>query len=92
MMGGKLEQKKEEVIVDAELEKPAWMQGNSKNFTKEQIKEMKEFDAKLKVNNEVLTKFASDNYGPHKLDLISSLLYRQLRRKKRKNNVHKSLK
>jgi hypothetical protein len=52
MMGGKLEQKKEELIVDAELEKPAWMHGNPKNFTKEQIKEIKEFEAKLKVNTE----------------------------------------
>ena len=61
MMGGKLEQKKEEVIVDTELERPAWMHGNPKNFTKEQIKDMKEFDAKLKVNNQYLTKIESCN-------------------------------
>jgi hypothetical protein len=28
------------------------MHGNPKNFTKEQIKEIKEFEAKLKVNTE----------------------------------------
>ncbi|KAI5065903.1 hypothetical protein GOP47_0018527 [Adiantum capillus-veneris] len=52
MMGGKLEHKKEEVAVEVEIEKPAWMLGNPKTFTKEQIKEIKEFDAKLKVIKE----------------------------------------
>ncbi|KAH7421200.1 hypothetical protein KP509_13G045300 [Ceratopteris richardii] len=52
MMGGKLEHKKEEVAVEVEIEKPAWMFGNPKTFTKEQIKEVKEFDAKLKAIKE----------------------------------------
>ncbi|MCO5566368.1 hypothetical protein L7F22_020045 [Adiantum nelumboides] len=52
MMGGKLEHKKEEIAVEVEIEKPAWMLRNPKTFTKEQMKEIKEFDAKMKTVKE----------------------------------------
>ncbi|KAJ7513965.1 hypothetical protein O6H91_23G021000 [Diphasiastrum complanatum] len=52
MMGGKLEQKEEEVVIETQLEKPTWMSGNPKNFTKEQLKEIKEFEGKIKAQKE----------------------------------------
>lgn len=49
MMGGKLEKKVEIISVEAEVQRPAWMSGNPKGFTKEQHKEVKDFDQFLKV-------------------------------------------
>ncbi|CAK9866751.1 unnamed protein product [Sphagnum jensenii] len=48
MMGGKLEKKLEVVAVEEEINRPAWMGGNPKKFTKEQHKEIKDFDLYLK--------------------------------------------
>ncbi|OAE24035.1 hypothetical protein AXG93_4079s1250 [Marchantia polymorpha subsp. ruderalis] len=48
MMGGKLEKKVEIISVEAEVQRPAWMSGNPKGFTKEQHKEVKDFDQFLK--------------------------------------------
>lgn len=48
-MGGKLEHKVEVIVVEAEIPRPTWMSGNMKKMTKDQIKEIKEFDAKVKV-------------------------------------------
>ncbi|KAL3697571.1 hypothetical protein R1sor_011647 [Riccia sorocarpa] len=48
MMGGKLEKKVEIIAVEQEVQRPAWMSGNPKGFTKEQHKEIKEFDLYLK--------------------------------------------
>ncbi len=50
MMGGKLEKKLEVVAVEEEINRPAWMGGNPKKFTKEQHKEIKDFDLYLKVH------------------------------------------
>ncbi|EFJ08223.1 hypothetical protein SELMODRAFT_429175 [Selaginella moellendorffii] len=53
MMGGKLEMREEEdVTVEVQIEKLSWMSGNPKTFTKEQIKELKEFEQKLKLMKE----------------------------------------
>ncbi|EFJ12192.1 hypothetical protein SELMODRAFT_425544 [Selaginella moellendorffii] len=53
MMGGKLEMREEEdVTVEVQIEKLPWMSGNPKTFTKEQIKELKEFEQKLKLMKE----------------------------------------
>jgi hypothetical protein len=49
-MGGKLEKKLEVVAVEEEINRPAWMGGNPKKFTKEQHKEIKDFDLYLKVH------------------------------------------
>jgi hypothetical protein len=49
MMGGKLEKKVEVLTVESEIKKPKWMSGNPKGFTKEQHKEVKDFEAMLKV-------------------------------------------
>lgn len=49
MMGGKLEKKVEVLSVESEIQRPKWMLGNPKGFSKEQHKEVKEFDLMLKV-------------------------------------------
>lgn len=50
MMGGKLEKKLEVAAKEEEIVRPKWMEGNPKKFTKEQHKEIKDFDAMLKVH------------------------------------------
>lgn len=49
MMGGILEKKLEVAAKEEEIQRPAWMAGNPKKFTKEQHMEIKNFDAMLKV-------------------------------------------